>query len=135
MTSPTKITTLTVTADVSQAVQAIRQVRDAARTLGPRRGLLTSEFWVTILSTPTLLTLLNTVFHGDFSSRVQQVALIITAALSLGYALTRAHLKRPFSVAAATYDARQLLAVAQSTAPAVEQAVATVKTPRAPSSP
>lgn len=80
-----------------------------------RRGYKTTEFWFTTVA-PVLLTAATFIWHRDFSGYVQAAALAATGISTAAYAISRAHLKRPTSVASVVFDVHALL-------PAVKQAV------------
>ena len=108
--------TVEIKADTTQAVKAIEALTNAT---DPRRGVKTSEFWVSLLSLPAVLGLLDSVFHSDFAPRVQMTAVILAGVTSAVYTLTRAHLKRPSNLSALGYDLKAILAAATA-AKAVE---------------
>lgn len=80
-----------------------------------RRGLYTTEFWLSTVA-PVVLTACTFIFHRDFSGYVQAAAIAATGISVAAYAISRAHLKRPTSIASVVFDVQALV-------PAVKQAV------------
>jgi hypothetical protein len=80
-----------------------------------RRGPFTTEFWASTVA-PIVLTAATFIWHRDFSGYVQAAALLATGLSVAAYAISRAHLKRPTSVANVVFDVQALI-------PAVKQAV------------
>jgi hypothetical protein len=88
-----------------------------------RRGYKTTEFWATTVA-PIVLTALTFLYHRDFSGYVQAAAIIATGVSTAAYAISRAHLKRPTSVANVFFDVQALV-------PTIKQAIADALTARA----
>lgn len=125
MTAPQTLT-VAVKADASHAITQLQKVKALLAEVGGgvKPGYRTTEFWATAVA-PIVLALLTFVFHRDFSGYVQAAALAAAGVSTAAYAIGRAHLKRPTTVANLLYDAHHLAPIvgeAVDTAGQVEQA-------------
>lgn len=62
-------------------------------TVEPKAGVKTSEFSLTVATFVAFL--LTALFHQDFAGYVPAIALIVAGVGTVGYALARAHVKKP----------------------------------------
>lgn len=87
----------------------------------PKSGLLSSEFWLTIIT--HVAWVITLIFHRNLSPYVPAVAIGVAALTTIVYTISRAHLKWPHSRADWELDERRILAVVGPIVAEVKSAV------------